>query len=704
MRVSLRTVHIPSRTLAPHSSVRFGVYQNWQCVQARRCVSKRQSLLMDTNNKRFNTQVLGFILPSLLTVLTVISLFFGEPARATPPPASTNAAVANFIGLDMATQGAWEGKYGTDGYVIANGPQSVPGYASFAPQSQLNWIWAASTSDARALVSGSGRTATTFYSTSFSMDINITDGNQHQIAIYAVDWDQRGRSETFQVLDASSGVLLDSRNISTFSNGIYAIWNVSGHVRVNVILTAGCNAVVSGIFFGSSSAQVAATTARFLNSNSTSQGKWQSNYGADGFSIAGGNQKMPSYATLASQNEQNWTYAANTTDPRALQAINGPATAATWYNYPSLNLDVNMTDGQSHQMALYALDWDTRGRTETIQIVDANTGSTLNSQTVTNFSNGIYLVWAITGHVKVNVTISSGPNAVLSGVFFGPVLNANVPIPATAPAITTQPASQTVTAGQSAAFTVANTGTAPMTYQWQKNGVGIAGATSSSYTTPATANSDNGSQFMVAVSNGSGSVSSSAATLTVKAGTLILNASATSLNFASVNVSSSSMQSVTFTNAGTANVTIANVSISGAGFNASGLPAGTILPPGQTATLNATFAPGAAGSVNGSISLSSNTSNGVNVVTLSGTGMAVPVAHNVSVEWVGSTSTVVGYNVYISTVSGGSFTKLTSSPVPTTNYTDAGLQTAQTRYYVVTSVNASNQESAYSNEVSALVP
>src|SRR5205807_2416005 len=58
--------------------------------------------------------------------------------------------------------------------------------------------------------------------------------------------------------------------------------------------------------------------------------------------------------------------------------------------------------------------------------------------------------------------------------------------------ITTQPVNQTVTAGQTATFTVVASGTAPLSYQWQKNGANIAGATSSSYTTPATAIADSG--------------------------------------------------------------------------------------------------------------------------------------------------------------------------------------------------------------------
>src|SRR5467141_1490918 len=82
---------------------------------------------------------------------------------------------------------------------------------------------------------------------------------------------------------------------------------------------------------------------------------------------------------------------------------------------------------------------------------------------------------------------------------------------AVAPTIITQPGNQTVTAGQTAAFTVVAAGAAPLSYQWQKNGVNIAGATSTSYTTPATTTSDNGATFAVVVSNTAGTVTSAAA-------------------------------------------------------------------------------------------------------------------------------------------------------------------------------------------------
>lgn len=87
----------------------------------------------------------------------------------------------------------------------------------------------------------------------------------------------------------------------------------------------------------------------------------------------------------------------------------------------------------------------------------------------------------------------------------------------TAPVITTQPASQTVTVGQGATFVVVATGSAPLSYQWQKNGANVAGATSSSYTTPPTTTADNAAKFDVVVSNSAGTVTSVSAPLAVNA-------------------------------------------------------------------------------------------------------------------------------------------------------------------------------------------
>jgi len=85
----------------------------------------------------------------------------------------------------------------------------------------------------------------------------------------------------------------------------------------------------------------------------------------------------------------------------------------------------------------------------------------------------------------------------------------------TAPAISAQPANQSVVVGQTATFSVTATGTAPLAYQWQKNNANITGATSASYTTPVAVSGDNGATFRVVVTNSAGSATSSVATLTV---------------------------------------------------------------------------------------------------------------------------------------------------------------------------------------------
>lgn len=87
---------------------------------------------------------------------------------------------------------------------------------------------------------------------------------------------------------------------------------------------------------------------------------------------------------------------------------------------------------------------------------------------------------------------------------------------AVAPTITTTPAATTVTEGDRAAFSVTATGTAPLTYQWQRNGVAVAGATAATYTF-VTALGDDNAQVRVVVSNSAGSATSAPALLRVNA-------------------------------------------------------------------------------------------------------------------------------------------------------------------------------------------
>jgi hypothetical protein len=269
--------------------------------------------------------------------------------------------------------------------------------------------------------------------------------------------------------------------------------------------------------------------------------------------------------------------------------------------------------------------------------------------------------------------------------------------------ITTQPTNRTVIVGQPAIFAVIASGAPTLTYQWRKNGTSVSGATSASYTTPATMASDKGAQFTVVVKNSTGSVTSNPASLTVSnTGTLVLSSSTNSLNFGNVSIASSSTQHIILTNAGSSDVTISQVLVAGAGFNSTASN-GLTLSPGQITTLTSTFAPSASGAATGKVTVSSNATNSPASISLTGTGVAAGV-HSVTLSWTGAVTGVTGYNAYASAVSGGPFVKLTSTPLTSPSYTDNSVQSDRTYFYVVTALNVSDQESAFSSEVTAIVP
>jgi sugar lactone lactonase YvrE len=142
------------------------------------------------------------------------------------------------------------------------------------------------------------------------------------------------------------------------------------------------------------------------------------------------------------------------------------------------------------------------------------------------------------GTYTVVVTNSAG-NATSNGA----TLTVNAVATATAPSITTQPTSQTVTVGGAVSFSVAASGTAPLSYQWQKGGANISGATAATYSIASAATSDAGT-YTVVVTNSAGNATSNGATLTVNA---VATATAPSITSQPASVTVSAGQSATFT-------------------------------------------------------------------------------------------------------------------------------------------------------------
>ena len=358
------------------------------------------------------------------------------------PLGSGGAAAAVYVGTDTTTRGSWIGSYGGDGYAVAGAASSFPSYAQVSVASAPTWTWAPATADARALQrpGGSGRLAACWYSaSSLTIDVNLTDGQAHRLALHALDWDGLGQSAGVEVVDAATGAVLDTRALSGFLNGQYVVWRLSGHVRIRVTNSGVQNAVVSGLFFDGAGSTPppppppagGAATAAFTGTDDTTGGSWKGSYGAQGYGIVGATSSYPSYAQVAVTSASSWTWSASTADPRAVQRASGSdRVAATWYAATAFTIDINLTDGQPHRVALYSLDWDRLNRTFKVDVVDAASGALLDSRTQSVFQNGRWLIWTLSGHVLLRLTNTGPQNVVAAGLFFDAATGA--PPPSTA--------------------------------------------------------------------------------------------------------------------------------------------------------------------------------------------------------------------------------------------------------------------------------
>jgi hypothetical protein len=179
--------------------------------------------------------------------------------------------------------------------------------------------------------------------------------------------------------------------------------------------------------------------------------------------------------------------------------------------------------------------------------------------------------------------------------------------------------------------------------------------------------------------------------------------SPTSLNFGSVTVGNATAQLISLMNTGTANVTISSVSASG-GF---GTTAGSnvTLMPNQSVNIYVSYQPTVAGSTTGTLKIASTAANSLVQVGLSGSGATTPAGqHSVMLDWSASSSAVAGYNVYRGLNAGGPYGKLNTYVDPDSAFYDDGVASGGTYYYVVTSVDTNNVESAFSNQVIVAVP
>ena len=150
-------------------------------------------------------------------------------------------------------------------------------------------------------------------------------------------------------------------------------------------------------------------------------------------------------------------------------------------------------------------------------------------------------------------------------------------------------------------------------------------------------------------------------------------------------------------------VTVTAASTNNSAFSIGGLSLPVTIPSGQSAAFTITFSPQTAAAASATLTITSNALSSTTTEALTGTGTPAPT-HSVNLSWTASTTTdVVGYNVYRALYSNsacGAFSKINPVLNTTTLYTDSTVANATNYCYATTAVDTNNAESSDSNIVS----
>ena len=241
-------------------------------------------------------------------------------------------------------------------------------------------------------------------------------------------WKDNSSDETgFRVFRSPTGASWTALSVTSSNVTQYIDSNVTGGTRYYYTVSAlgspfdsAATNSVSVVPPTTTNGTPAPTAVTFVGFDASTSGNWVGTYGASGNWIEGTSSSIPSYLTVAAKNASIWTWVNNTTVPTAplRPDSSGTRIAACWYSPTSFSFNLNIADGQTHRISAYLLDWDKQNRQERVDILDTTTGSVLNSQTISNFSTGLYATWDLSGKITIRVTRLTGPDGVISGLFF----------------------------------------------------------------------------------------------------------------------------------------------------------------------------------------------------------------------------------------------------------------------------------------------
>ncbi|HEY8666219.1 MAG TPA: S8 family peptidase, partial [Tepidisphaeraceae bacterium] len=205
-----------------------------------------------------------------------------------------------FVTGDVFSEGNWQGSYGQQGAYVVGDSTAFPDFAPVVATGGVSKVINASTSNPVALqkVTDPNSRIEGYFSTADTMtfDMNFTDTATHRVTLYAADYERLGRSERVDILDASSGAILDTQFIPDFKQGEYLQWDLQGAVQIKVTNTsanpsptvtdpnpARPDAVVSGLFFDTPTQ----SPFLFTGTDTTTRGAWMGTFGSEGLFLPG---------------------------------------------------------------------------------------------------------------------------------------------------------------------------------------------------------------------------------------------------------------------------------------------------------------------------------------------------------------------------------------------------------------------------------
>ena len=143
-------------------------------------------------------------------------------------------------------------------------------------------------------------------STTLAYDVSLPTTEARQVSLYVLSWDPLGRHNlNVEIVDKTTGKVLDRQNIKDFRDGKYLVYHLSGNLRIRIASYNWLKAVLNGVFFDPApgAKPVSGASAQFVRTDEITSGNWPGAYGADGYEIAGGPARIPAYAQTAFSQE-----------------------------------------------------------------------------------------------------------------------------------------------------------------------------------------------------------------------------------------------------------------------------------------------------------------------------------------------------------------------------------------------------------------